>query len=201
MSLSESMIEESKTQSTRFLSQGNELPLEMISAAEKKLFGFQEVKSEIDGKMQKVHGALEDVRQTVRQNIHSQKSGAGFLTQGEAAYLACLELKHVQLEELFRKDEQRLTKNVEFIKRQAEDLKEKVKELLERQNEELAQMLNISARLIVKGSCSLRKLPFWGKAADNQFNFEWPTKEQFQQMPEDVRLQSLEFKCDDSDQP
>ena len=47
-----------------------------------------------------------------------------------------------------------------------------------------------------KGTFSLRKLPFWGRVGEDEIDFEWPTQELLDQMPRDVRLQSLEFKCD-----
>ena len=68
----------------------------------------------------------------MRGNIHDQRSGAGFLTQREEAYLACLELGHVKLEEMFRQDEQRWTKNFELTKRRAGVIKEQVETLLKK---------------------------------------------------------------------
>ena len=130
MSLSESFMEESKTVSHKILSQRNDLPAELITKAEQKLFGFQEIKSEIDGKMVRVHEAIDIVRQTIRKNIHSRKNGAGFLSQGEASYLACLETLHVKLEGLLQKDEVTWTENLEKTKNQADDIQKQLEAFL-----------------------------------------------------------------------
>ena len=47
---------------------------------------------------------------------------------------------------------------------------------------------------------TLRKLPFWGRVDEDELDFQWPTQVLLDQMPRDVRLQSLEFKCDDDDE-
>ena len=85
-------------------------------------------------------------------------------------------------------------KHIETVRRNAEDVKRELEALFERQSAELAAILAKKTQLGAKISYKLRKVPFWGKAADHEINFEWPTKEQFDQMPEDVRLQSLELK-------
>ena len=45
---------------------------------------------------------------------------------------------------------------------------------------------------------TLERLPLWGKrygkAPDNEINFEWPTEEMFSAMTPDVSLKSIEFK-------
>ena len=51
-----------------------------------------------------------------------------------------------------------------------------------------------------KGTFSLRKLPFCRQVGVDEIDFEWPTQELLDQMPRDVRLQSLEFKCDGLDE-
>ena len=42
---------------------------------------------------------------------------------------------------------------------------------------------------------TLRKLPLWGS---DEWNFEWPTHEDFMQMGPDVSVTSVEFKTDNS---
>ena len=179
MSLSESIIEESKTQSSKILSQGNDLPAELIVKAEQKLFGFQEIKSEIDGKMVRVHEAVDVVRQTIRRNIHSRKSGAGFLAQGEVSYLACLEMQHVALESLLQKDEITWTENLEKTKNQADDIQKQLEALISKYQEDIEAIFSQPQRLVYAKSYTLRKLPLWGKAGAHDINFEWPTQDLF----------------------
>ena len=85
-------------------------------------------------------------------------------------------------------------KHIETVRRNAEDVKRDLEAFFEKQSADLAAFLGRKTQLGPGSSYKLRKVPFWGKAADHEINFEWPTKEQFDQMPEDVRLQSLELK-------
>ena len=45
---------------------------------------------------------------------------------------------------------------------------------------------------------NVRRMPYWGKTEDYEINFEWPTKEQISEMPEDVRLERLDLKRADA---
>jgi len=73
----------------------------------------------------------------IRDNIHSDQNSEGVLTRGEANYLGCLELKHQELETLFRQDEASWAENVEIAKRKADEVKDKIQAILERQRLEL----------------------------------------------------------------
>ena len=77
----------------------------MISAAERKLVELNELKSEIDARMMGVHQTLDGIRQMIRDNIQSDKNESGLLTRKEGEYMKCLQLKHRELELVFRKDE------------------------------------------------------------------------------------------------
>ena len=77
-----------------------------------------------------VHQTLDGICQTIRDNIQSDENKAVFLTQKEAEYMACLEMKHRDLEMLFRQDEAQWTDNLEVTNREAHNIKERIKELL-----------------------------------------------------------------------
>jgi len=69
--LSLSILEEKRKNDEEFLAKGNGFPKEMISVAEQKLAGFNELKSDIDARMLGVHQTLDGIRQTIKDNIHS----------------------------------------------------------------------------------------------------------------------------------
>ena len=81
----------------------------MVSAAEKKLAGFKLVKAEIDAEIAKVHEGLDAARSKINENIWSKENRDGFLTGKQEDYLKCLEIKHRDLELLFRQDEAKWT--------------------------------------------------------------------------------------------
>ena len=51
--------------------------------------------------MAEVHDGLNQVRLMVKGNVQSSANLEGVLTRDEAKYLMCLDLKHVELEQLF----------------------------------------------------------------------------------------------------
>ena len=119
----------------------NELPADLISSAEQKLVGFHEMKSEFDGRLQRVFDDLANLKQMLRDNAYSKKTQAGYLTQRLEEYQACLELKHVELEGLFREDELTWAKHIDAVKGKAQGVKDKLKAFFEKQNEELAAIM------------------------------------------------------------
>ena len=100
------------------------------------------MKSEVDDKMALVHQTLQEIRQLIKSNLHNKDNLAGVMMQEEAEYMACLEVKHRKLEELFRKDEHQLAENIELSKRQADEIKAEIEALMERQRQELQAVLN-----------------------------------------------------------
>ena len=70
----------------------------LIASAENQLQGYKEVKSDLDTKMMRVHEAVEEVQKTISSNLFDKAGKAGYLTQKEVDYLACLKMKHVELE-------------------------------------------------------------------------------------------------------
>ena len=60
----------------------------------------------------------------VQGNVRCEANPDGLLTRKEGEYLACLELQHVKLEELMRKDEAHWAENLEMVKRQAGEIHE-----------------------------------------------------------------------------
>ena len=81
------------------------------------------IKSEIDSKMTVVHETLSQVRLIVKGNVKNEANPEGLLTRDEAKYLMCLELKHVELEQLFKQDEAHWAENLLMVRRQAEEIK------------------------------------------------------------------------------
>ena len=69
---------------------------------------------------------MDGVRQLIKDNIHSDQNLEGLLTRKEANYLGCLELKHRELEFLFRQDVASWAENVEVAKRKADEVKERI---------------------------------------------------------------------------
>ena len=45
-----------------------------------------------------VHEAFEEVKKTIKRNLYDKAGKAGYLAQKEAEYLACLVMKHEELE-------------------------------------------------------------------------------------------------------
>ena len=46
----------------------------------------------------RVHEAVEDVRETIKRYLYDKAGKTGYLTQKEAEYLACLKMRHEELE-------------------------------------------------------------------------------------------------------
>ena len=107
-SVSTSLVEKSQKYGHEMTAVSNDLPGEIIAGAEQKLVRLHQVNSEVDDKMAVVYQTLREIRQIIRSNLHNKGILAGVLTQEEAQYMACLELKYRELEELFGKDEHKL---------------------------------------------------------------------------------------------
>ena len=67
--------------------------------------------------MMQILERIHNIKTIIKENLSSQENPIGVLTRQEQAYLGCLETKHVQLEELFRKDEAHWAENFEGVKR------------------------------------------------------------------------------------
>lgn len=89
-----------------------ELPLEIIACAEGKLVRFHHVKSDVDDKMAVVHTTLNEIRQLIKGNINCKGNLDGVLSRRIVQYMACLEIKHREFENLFRQDEEQLMENI-----------------------------------------------------------------------------------------
>ena len=105
----------------------------MIDGAEQKLVRLHQAKSDVDDKMAVVHQTLQEVRQIIQNNLHNKDNLDGVMTRKEPQYMACLELKHRELEDLFRQDEHHLAENIELSKRRAAEIKTEIEALMERQ--------------------------------------------------------------------
>ena len=96
---------------------------------------------ELDLKLMKVLESLRELHQVIKNNIQSENNKDGFFRQGEAEYLTCLELKSVQLESLFYKDQLQWIERAEAEKKKAGAFTDQLKEFVERQGRELAAIL------------------------------------------------------------
>ena len=76
--------------------------------------------------MSDIHERLASVHSIVRENVVCEKNPDGLLTKGEANYIQCLQLQHVQLEELLQQDEALWAENREMSRRQAEEIGQQV---------------------------------------------------------------------------
>ena len=72
--------------------------------------------------MLRVHESVEEVRKTIKSNLFDKAGKVGHLVQKKREYLACLEMKNVELEQLLRKDEMHWTKQIQATKKQAKDI-------------------------------------------------------------------------------
>ena len=70
-----------------------------------------------------VHETLSQVRLIVKGNVKNEANPEGLLTRDEAKYLMCLELKHVEFEQLFKQDEAHWAENLLMVRKQAEEIK------------------------------------------------------------------------------
>ena len=142
------------------------LPEEMIAVAENRISTFRQLKSEIDSKMAEVHEGLSQVRQMVKGSVQTTANPEGLLTRNEAEYLMCLNLKHVEFEQLLQKDEAHWAQNLLIVKRQAGEIQEQTKAWLEKAQAELDGMMNKSMSKMTLHNVSLeglRKLQLWGE--------------------------------------
>ena len=188
-----------KFEDTLVETEATNLPQEIVEDAELKMSGFKDFQGGIEGKIDQVQEILKEIGTTIEENIKSEENREGFLTQQCGEYLACLSLKRAELRTLFSKDEAQWAENIEAARRQAESIKQQIRELLDRQSKELASLLGVhycKEDTPKKKKFSLRKLEFSGSAEKENgepCNFEWPTQELLDKMPEDVRLKSIEF--------
>lgn len=134
---------------------------------------------------------LNEIRQVIKSNINCKDNLDGVLSRREVQYMACLELKHRELEDLFQQDEHQLAENIENSKRQADEVKAEIEALMEKQRQDLQAIFDRRKMLqSPKPKFKLRKLPIWGKN-DTPINFEWPTQEIMDNSPWDVTLKSI----------
>ena len=68
------------------------------------------------------------IRYIIRDNILSDQQESVLLTQGVNEYLDCLELRHAQLNNLFKRDEAHWVDNAKIAKKKAAGIKDKMKE-------------------------------------------------------------------------
>ena len=61
--------------------------------------------------------------------------------------MACLEIKHRELEMLFRLDEAQLVSNLEASKKKANNIRKEIESLLAEQNQNFAALINGSMTL------------------------------------------------------
>ena len=105
------------------LKDGEEIPAEMIAYAENRISRLIQVKSDVDSQMTQIHERVKNIKEIIKENLLSDANPAGVLGRCEADYFACLEMKHVRLEELIRQDEAYCAENLELIKTQAKEIK------------------------------------------------------------------------------
>ena len=140
-------LEERKAHDEEFMKKNIIIPQELVEEANGKLAGLIDLTVSIDLKMMKVQEALDEIRQVVMKNIKSEHNMDGYFRQGEAEYLACLELKSAQLESLFYKDHLQLAERATAEKKKAEAFNNHLKEVVEKQSRELAAILRSKVKL------------------------------------------------------
>lgn len=68
-----------------------------MAQANEKMASFKELRAEIDTNMIKVNRAIDVIRKIIHDNIYDDEHEDGLLIHKKEEYLACLDLKQVQL--------------------------------------------------------------------------------------------------------
>ena len=128
---------------------------------EAKVEGFRSLKSDLDDKMAIVHENLDSIRTIVKENTLTLQNEDGVLTSDEAEYLKCIEVQHVKLEQLLRKDEAHWANIKKNASTKGKTMSDKLTALLEKQKKELAAVMAQSLGELeqVKPKYEFRKLP------------------------------------------
>ena len=141
-SLGDSILEKRKRQDAEIVAEGNFLPSEILQEVNDQKAKFLKVKSDIDVKMTVVNQTLEEVRQTIRDNLQSENNLNGVLTCKEIQYISCLELKqHRGLEQLFKLEVTKLDESIESARREARELKRQIDTYINKSRTELEAIL------------------------------------------------------------
>ena len=77
---------------------------------------------DILSKLMIAHTNLEEVKALIKGNIQNTDNPRGTFTGKEQEYLDCLELGHVKLEDLMRRDEAHWEENFIMVQRQAQEI-------------------------------------------------------------------------------
>ena len=128
----EQILTQANTSYTEINQLGAGLPAELLAVAKKKVEGFRILKGEIDRQMSQIHEGISKVQCVIRANVFNKKNQDGLLTSGEASYLKCLQMQHVQLEEILRKDEAHWAQNQENSKKRAAGIGKKIETIIKK---------------------------------------------------------------------
>ena len=137
------------------------------------------------------------LRDKIKANVQS-----GLLTRTQKEYLDCLDVRQSDLESLLLQDEANWAEKFEQAKKEADELETKIEMMCVKFQKSLSETLLIKRvpSLEVKKQFSLKKLLQWGfviKDDQSDFDFEWPSQEEFDSMQPDTRLYSIVFTTDD----
>ena len=88
-----------------------------------------------------VHEQLDSVRTIVRENTMTKDNPDGALTSAAADYLKCIDMQHVKLEQLLRKDEAHWVQVKKKTDAKQNTVSDKIAALVEKQKNELAAVM------------------------------------------------------------
>ena len=116
---------------------GADLPAEMLANAESRRAGLAQVKTDIDSRLMVAHTNLDEAKALIKSNLQNTDNPKGVFTGEEKEYMDCLQLGHVKLENLIRKDEAHWEENYIMVQRQAQEIQEQFKQLMDKQQKEI----------------------------------------------------------------
>ena len=166
---------------------------------EKKITTFAEFKIQYVEEKEGLLTRLRNLKQLLKVNMLSESNQEGILSQGSLAdYNNCLEdLKFRKLEAMLKQDEVLLEDKQSKVQKHAKVMKQRVELFLLEQTLALDSLFDSP---VTKKECGLKfkleKLPMWGiettfggvveQTAPSMFDFEWPTKRDLVNAPDDV---------------
>ena len=146
-----------------------------------------------------LHQRIEAIRLKIRANAQNAGNIEGLLTRPVQQYLSCLEIRHQDLEDLFRQDDAFWTKNLQKAQTTSQEIQQQLQAILERSQQEMQALMMLQTQGISaaaqRSNRVIRRMPMWGqKVEENAINFSWPTQEIIDELPPDVSLMTLDLQ-------
>ena len=112
-----------------------------------------------------LHQRIEAIKLKIRANVQNSENSEGLLTRPVQNYLSCLEIRHQDLEDLFRRDDAFWTKNAQTA---GQDIQQQMQAILQRSEQEMQALMTPKA----PSRRVIRRMPMWGeKVEESAINF------------------------------